>query len=115
MQVGVYIKGRVCPFSSLTQPVLKSFELPRLRVPKSWLLCTGHFRLAWLTQVRDFRGLWHDSKEMSGRLCPTRLTEIKDFRGPTRGLWHDSKGKSGVWSEVMGLWACKAACRCDFH
>ena len=54
-------------------------------------------------------------KEMSSRLCPTRLTEIKDFRGPPRGLWHDSKGKSGVWSEVMGLWACKAACKCDFH
>ena len=82
---------------------------------KQFGLCTGQLRLARLTQVRHFRGLWNDSKEKSGRLCPARLTEIKAFRGPLRGLRNDSKEKSGMWSEVMGLWACKAACKCDLH
>ena len=43
--------------------------------------------------------------QLTGQLCPTRLTEVRDFRG----LWNDNKEKSGMWSEVMGLCVCKSA------
>ena len=45
--------------------------------------------------------------QLAGQLCPTRLTEVGDFRR----LWNDNKEKSGMWSEVMGPWVCKAACK----
>ena len=38
--------------------------------------------------------------QLAGQLCPARLTEVRDFRR----LWNDNKEKSGMWSEVMGLW-----------
>ena len=31
-----------------------------------------------------------------------------------QGLWNDNKEKSGMWSQVMGLWICKAACKWNF-
>ena len=43
--------------------------------------------------------------QLAGQLCPARLTEVRDFRR----LWNDNKEKSGMWSEVMGLWLCKSA------
>ena len=42
---------------------------------------------------------------------PAWLTEVRDVRG----LWKDKKENSSMWSTVMGLWACKAACKCYFH
>ena len=37
------------------------------------------------------------------------LTEVRDYRG-----WNDNKEKSGMWSQVMGLWVCKDACKWHF-
>ena len=48
--------------------------------------------------------------KLPGQLCPTRLTEVRDFKG----LWNDNKEKSGMWSEVMGLWACNSAWKWSF-
>ena len=48
--------------------------------------------------------------QLTGQLCPTRLTEVRDFRG----LWNDNKEKSGMWSEVMGLCVCKSAWKWNF-
>ena len=106
------------PFQLFNAAFTGIFQASMTACTKQLGLCTGQLCLARLTQVRHFRGLWNDSKEKSGRLCPARQTEIKAFRGPLGGLRNDSKEKSGMWSEVMGLWACKAAaaaCKCDFH
>ena len=46
--------------------------------------------------------------QLAGQLCPARLTEVGD-----QGMCNDNKEKSGMWSEVMGLWAYKAAWKCD--
>ena len=48
--------------------------------------------------------------QLAGQLCPARLTEVGDFRR----LWNDNKEKSGMWSEVMGLWVCKSAWKWSF-
>ena len=48
--------------------------------------------------------------QLAGQLCPARLTEVRDFRR----LWNDNKEKSGMWSEVMGLWVCKSAWKWSF-
>ena len=48
--------------------------------------------------------------QLAGQLCPTRLTEVRDFNG----LWNDNKEKSSKWSEVMGPWICKSAWKRNF-
>ena len=48
--------------------------------------------------------------QLTGYICPARLTEVRDFRR----LWNDNKEKSGMWSEVMGLWVCNSAWKWSF-
>ena len=43
------------------------------------------------------------------------LTEVRADRSQRlQGLWNDNKEKSGMWSQVMGLWVCNAACKWNF-
>ena len=48
--------------------------------------------------------------QLAGQLGPTRLTEVGDFKR----LWNDNKEKSGMWSEVMGLWVCNSSWKLSF-
>ena len=48
------------------------------------------------------------SHKLTGQRFPTRLTEVRDFKGLT------TKNLSGMLSDIMGLWVCKAARKCNF-
>ena len=77
-----WIKGCICLFSSLMQPFLESSNNCVYKTAS----CYAQVHLASLG--------WHKSN-MSGRLCPARLTEIKAFRGPSGGWGMTAKKNLG--------------------
>ena len=48
--------------------------------------------------------------QLAGQFAFIRAPEVRDFRG----CGMTTKNLSGMWSDVMGLWVCKVACKCHF-